>query len=155
MPTIDIENPRITFARVTIHVDGKEILCKSISYGDSVERGDIEGNARMALGFSDGMYKTDDGEITVYAEDYATIIDAFGDKFYDKSFSVSVTYDAGTPAGGGGKLTKDELMGCRWTKRGATNEAGGDALTRTLGFKPAYIKMNGRAPLSKMPTGTK
>ena len=151
MPKIDTKNPRLTFARIKIEVDGKEILARSISYGDSIERGDIEGNARMALGVSDGMYKTDEGELTVYADEYAEIVDAFGDKFFEKDFDVSVAYEKL----GSSKLTKDELIGCRWTKRGVSDEAGGDALTRTLGFKPHYIKMNGRAPLSKMPEGAK
>lgn len=149
MPKIDTTNPRLTFARIKIEVDGAEILVKSISYGDSIERSDVEGNARMALGVSDGMYKTDDGELSVYADEYAEIVDKFGDKFYEKDFDIAVTYEKL----GSSKLTKDELKGCRWTKRGVSDESGADAVTRSLGFKPAYIKMNGKNPLSKMPDG--
>ena len=149
MPKIDVENPRITYARIKIEVDGKEYLCKSVSYGDSIERSDIEGNAQMSLGVSDGMYKTDDGEIAVFADEFAELVMAFGDKFFEKNFDVSVTYEKK----GSSQLTKDELKGCRFTKRAVSDEAGADALSRSVGFKPAYIKFNGQNPLSKMPDG--
>lgn len=151
MPKIDITNPRITFARIKVEVDGKEILLKSVSYSDSMERSDIEGNARMALGVSDGMYKTEEGEIEVYADEFAEIVETFGDKFYDKDFDISVTYEKL----GQSKLTKDEIIGCRWTKRGSDNQAGAEALTRKLSYKPSYIKWNGKNPLSNMPEGAK
>ncbi|MFC5846737.1 hypothetical protein [Deinococcus petrolearius] len=151
MPKIDIENPRITFARLTVTVGSTEILLRSISYSDSMERGDIEGNARMSLGVTDGMYRTDEGEIEVYADEFAVLMDAFGDGFYEKSFDVSVAYEKI----GSSTLTKDEVIGCRWTKRSSSNETGPDALTRSLSYKPLYIRWNGKNPLSKMPDGAK
>lgn len=151
MPKIDIENPRITFARIKVEVDGKEILLKSISYSDSMDRGQIEGNAQMALGVSEGFYKSEEGEIEVYADEFAELVEAFGDKFYEKSFDISVTYEKE----GSSKLTKDEIIGCRFTKRGASDQGGADALTRKLSYLPMYIRWNGKNPLSKMPTGAK
>lgn len=151
MPKIDTTDPRITFARVTITVDGSEILVKSISYGDGIQFGDVTGNAAMSLGTTDGAYAADEGSLDVYADEFAEILEKFGTKFYSKTFDISVAYEKK----GSSKLTKDELIGCRWTKRGGNDQAGGDGLSRTLGFKPAYVKFNGKNPLDKMPTGAK
>lgn len=147
---IDIENPRITFARVTINIgDTKEVLCKSISYGDSIESSDIEGNARMSLGRTDGQYKTDEGSVELYADEFAVLVEALGDKFYEQTFEISVAYEKL----GESKLTADTLVSCRFTKRSSNDQSGSDGLTRSLSFKPMYIKWNGKNPLSKMPTG--
>lgn len=151
MPKIDIENPRITFARVVIKVDGSEILAKSIQYGDSVEFAQVEGNSRMSLGTTDGQYKADEASMELYADDAAELIERLGDKFYDKVFTVSVAFEKS----GSSKLTQDELIGCRMTKRAVNDQSGSDALMRTFSFMPSYLKMNGKNPLSKMPTGAK
>lgn len=148
---LDTTDPRITFARVVITVDGSEILVKSISYGDGIQFSDVTGNAPMSLGTTDGAYAADEGTLDVYADEYAQILEKFGTEFYRKSFDISVAYEKD----GSSKLTKDELIGCRWTKRGVNDQAGGDGLSRTLGFKPAYVKFQGQAPLKNMPTGAK
>ncbi|MCD0156012.1 hypothetical protein [Deinococcus sp. 6GRE01] len=151
MPKIDIENSRLGFAQIRVEVDGKEILLKSVSYGDAMERSQIEGNAQMSLGMSAGMYKADDGEIEVYADEFAELVEAFGEKFYTKPFDISVTFEPeGTT-----KLTKDEIIGCRWNKRGVSDQTGSDALTRTLGYTAAYVKFGGKNPLPNMPDGAK
>lgn len=159
MPKIDIENPRMGFARIKIEVDGKEILCKSVSYGDSMERGNVEGNARMSLGVTDGMYKADECELELYMAEYAELIDAFGEKFYTKNFDVSIAFEKSGDGGSGnaneGKLTKDELVGCRFTKRAAQDQSGTDGLTRRLTCQPTYVKFNGKNPLPTMPQGAK
>lgn len=151
MPKIDITDPKITFARVTITTDGKETFAKSISYSDGTQFSQIEGNASMSLGTTDGLYAADEGTLSLYADDAADLIEAFGDKFYEKTFTISVAYEKS----GSSKLTKDELIGVRWTKRSANDQSGGDGLTRDFSFKPAYIKWNGKNPRSKMPTGAK
>lgn len=153
MPKIDTENPRLTFAQVRVEVKGLEILVKSVSYSDSMERSQIEGNAQMSLGVSAGMYKAEDGEIEVYADEFAELVEAFGDKFYTQSFDISVAF--ANENQGAGKLTNDKIIGCRWTKRGASDQAGSDALTRTLGYTPSYIQWNGKNPLPTMPNGAK
>lgn len=153
MPKIDTANPRITFARLKMAL-GKtnELLLKSVSYGDSMERGDIEGNAQMSLGVSAGIYKADDGEIEVYDDEYRQILEEFGDEFYDREFDITVTYEhANKP----GDINTDVLVGCRFTKRGVSHSSGTDALTYTLGYKPAYVKFGNKAPLKNMPTGAK
>lgn len=151
MPKIDIEDSRLSFARVTYKVDGVEYLAKSVTYGDGIEFADIEGNSQMSAGTSDGVYKADEGTIEFYADEFAQIMEAMGDKFYEKRFEVTAAYEKS----GSSKLTADTLIGCRWTKRAVSDQSGPDGLTRSLSFKPAYIKMNGKNPLSKMPTGAK
>ncbi|GGL15893.1 hypothetical protein [Deinococcus radiotolerans] len=149
MPKIDITDPRITFARVTINVDGEEIFAKSISYSDGTQFSQVEGNAGMSLGTTDGLYAADEGTISLYADEAAQVVEKFGDKFYEKTFTVSVAYEKS----GSSQLTKDELIGVRWTKRSVNDQSGGDGLTRDFSYKPAYIKWNGKNPRSKMPAG--
>ena len=148
---IDVTDARLTFARVTITIDGSEYFAKSISYSDGMQFSEVEGNAQMSLGTTDGMYAADEGTIELYADEFAAIIDKHGDKFYEKSFDVSCAFEKK----GQSKLTKDEIIGCRWTKRSANDTSGGDGLTRSLSYKPRYIKWNGKNPLSKMPQGAR
>lgn len=153
MPTIDTKNPRITFARLKMALDKvSELLLKSVSYGDGMERGDIEGNARMALGVSEGIYKADEGEIEVYDAEYRQILEAFGDEFYEREFDITVTYEVADKPG---DLNTDVLVGCRFTKRGVSHSSGADGLTYTLGYKPAYVKFGNKNPLKNMPQGAK
>lgn len=147
MPKLDIDNPRAGFPSLTLTVDSKEFLVKSVSYADGIDRGQIEGNARMSLGVSEGMYKADESSLELYMGEYDEVIDAFGDDFFNKAFTVTAAYESG------GKTRTDTLVGCRWTKRGHDNQSGPDALTRSLSFLPQYIKVNGKNPLKKMPTG--
>lgn len=149
--TIDVSDPRISFARVTITINGKEYLAKSISYSDGIQFSGVEGNAQMSLGTTDGMYSADEGTIELYADDFAALMTDMGAEFYSKSFDVSCAFEKS----GSSQLTKDEIIGCRWTKRSANDQSGGDGLTRSLSYKPAYIKWNGVAPLKNMPTGAK
>lgn len=151
MPKIDTENPRITFARVVIKVDGAEILAKSIQYGDGMEFADVEGNSQMSLGTTDGQYKADEASMELYADEAAELIETLGDKFFEKVFTVSVAFEKS----GSSKLSQDELVGCRMTKRAVNDQSGSDALTRTFSFKPSYVKFQGKNPVSKMPTGAK
>jgi hypothetical protein len=150
MAKLNTEDPRITYSRVTVKIKGKEYLAKSIAYEDSMAFGEIEGNSQMSLGTSDGMYSTSEQQIDFYADEFAEIMDDFGDGFYDERFEVTCAYEKS----GDSKLTIDTLVACRWTKRMATN-TGSDALTRSLSYKPHYIKWNGKNPLKRMPTGAK
>lgn len=149
MAKINLDDPRIAFGRVTIKVDGQEYMARTISYSDNMEFSDVEGNARMSAGTTDGVYKTDEGSLEVYAEEFAEIIEAFGEDFYGKRFEIGVAYEKQ----GSSKLTQDTLVKCRWTKRAANDQAGPDGLVRPMSFKPAYIKWNGKMPLKNMPAG--
>ncbi|THF70503.1 hypothetical protein E7T06_07300 [Deinococcus sp. Arct2-2] len=147
MPKLDIENPRAGFASLVLNVDGKEFLVKSVSYSDGIDRGQIEGNARMSLGVSEGMYKAEESTLELYLAEYDEVMDAFADEFFNKAFTVTAAFESA------GKTRTDTLVGCRWTKRSSDNQSGPDALTRSLSFLPQYIKVNGKNPLKKMPTG--
>jgi hypothetical protein len=122
-------------------------LVKAVDYSDSIEYSEIEGNARMSLGTSEGMYRTDEASMELYLAEFDEVQDTFAEKMYSKRFTVTAAYTIG------GKTRTDTLVGCRWVKRTASNQTGADALTRTLPFKPAYIKWNGKNPLEKMPAG--
>ena len=148
---IDTANPRLTFSQIKISIDSsQDIYAKSIQYGDSMERAEVEGNGQIAAGVTAGMYKTDEAQIELYAEEFAALLEQFGDGFYSKPFTVTVSY---VYDDGKGVLKSDVLKACRWTKR-AANQTGADALTRTLSYKPHWIEWNGKRPLSKMPAGT-
>ncbi|GGR00301.1 hypothetical protein [Deinococcus ruber] len=150
MPTIDTANVRRGFASIKITIGTTEVIVKSISYGDGMDRGDIEGNARMSLGVSEGMYKADEATADLYMDDFDALMDAMKDGYYEDSFEVVVVIGEGA-----GKTRTDTLKGCRMTKRAASDQSGPDALTRSVSFKPLYITVNGIAPLKNMPTGTK
>ncbi len=139
----------ISFAQTTFKIDGVEYTIKTISYGDSLERGDVEGNSQMVLRQTKGMYKTDDSAVDMFADDFAALIKKLGAKFYSTSFPVTNAYQKI----GDSELTIDTLVGCRFTKRSASDSSGADALMRNVGIKPRYIKWNGVNPLENMPTG--
>lgn len=154
---IDTENPRLTFAQIRLTVDTvKEILAKAIDYADGVEFADVEGNAAMAVARTAGIYRADECTLEVFLDEYKQILDAFGDEFFTKPFEVNVAYDY-SGLNSEYKISNDVLMGCRFTKRASSNQAGPDALTRTLSFKPMWIKSDGHLPLpaAMMPTGAK
>lgn len=140
---------QISFAQATLKIDGQEYNCKAKSYGDSLEIGEVEGASQMATGRTPGQYKTDDSEIELYADDFAALVEALGGDFYKKTFEITNAYEKL----GDSKLTSDTLVRCRFTKRSASDQAGGDATTRTVGVKPLYIKWNGKDPLNPMPKG--
>lgn len=157
MPKIDTTDPALSYAQVRLSVDSiREIFAKSVSYGDGMEFADIEGNQQMAAGTTAGMYKADEGTLELYLDDYAELLELFGDEFYRKTFTVSVAYDYAAAGRSDGKLQADELIGCRFTKRGSNYQSGSDGLTKSLGFKPMYVKEGGHNPLpsAAMPTGT-
>ncbi|MFC6592413.1 hypothetical protein ACFP81_10680 [Deinococcus lacus] len=155
MPKIDTKDPRLTFAQIKITVDTTEIFAKSISYGDSMDFADVEGNQQMSAGTTAGVYKADEASIELYLEEYAALLDAFKDNFYRTTFKVTVAYEYQLAGITGGKMKADELVACRWTKRAANDQSGADGLTRSLSFKPLYIKAGGHNPLpgAAMPQG--
>lgn len=157
MPKIDTKDPALTFAQVRLTIDdNREIFAKSVSYGDGMEFADVEGNQQMAAGTTAGMYKTDEGTLELYLDDYADLLDAFGDEFYRQTFTVSVAYEYANVGRNEGKLKADILYGCRFTKRGSNYQSGSDGLTKSLSFKPLYVAEGGHNPLpsAAMPTGT-
>ncbi|MDV6376369.1 hypothetical protein [Deinococcus arenicola] len=140
-----------SYAQAIMKLDGQEYAIKTKSYGDSVESTDIEGSSMMSIGRTQGAYKTDETSIEMYADDFAELIERFGEQFFLKTFTVTNTY---MPASGS-KLKQDELVRCRFTKRAASDSAGSDATTRTLSIKPVLIRWNGKNPLpaALMPKG--
>lgn len=146
-----IDDDAIAFAQSTLKVDGKEYSIKTSSYGDSVERADVESNSQIAIAQTAGMYKTDDSALDMFADDFGQLMEDFGDKFYTKSFEVTNAYQKR----GSSKLTIDTLVGCRFTKRSASDSSGADPMMRNIGFKPRYIKWNGKNPFPNMPAGAK
>jgi len=143
------ESDAISFSQTTMKIDGIEYTVKTVGYGDSVERSDVEGNSQIVLRTTRGMYKVDDGSLDMYADDFADLMEKLKATFYEVSFTLTNAYQVV----GDSKLTIDTLVGCRFTKRSASDSAGADALTRNLGFKPRYIKWNGYNPFSNMPAG--
>lgn len=150
MPTLDTANVRRGFASIKITVGTTEVLVKSISYGDSMDRGDIEGNAQMALGVSEGMYKADEATMDLYMDDFDHLVDNMPNGWYETEFEVIIVIGEGAS-----KTRTDTLKGCRMTKRAASDQSGPDALTRSVSFKPIYISVNGKYPLKNMPQGAK
>lgn len=141
-----------SYANTVLKVDGLEVNCRAKSYGDNLEIGEVEGASQMATGRTAGQYKTDDSEIELYADDFADLQEQLGEEFYTKVFEVTNAYEKISDQNDT-KLTIDTLVKCRFFKRSADDEAGPDALTRTVGIKPLYIKWNGKNPLKKMPKG--
>lgn len=152
MTKLDIKDPRLTFASLTLEVNGKEIMIKSVSYGDGLERGTVDGNARMALGVTEGLYKAEDGEIELYEKEFREMLDAFGEDFYEKDFDISAAYAS---KGTGGKTVKDEVIGCYWKNRGASHQSGTDGLVYKIGYSASYVKFGGKNPMKNMPDGAK
>ncbi|WP_027480527.1 hypothetical protein [Deinococcus pimensis] len=156
----DPSNPVIAYAQTTLRIQTTEkgsaagsddaagtYTCRSVSYGDSVEFSEVEGASQIALGTTRGQYRTDEGTLVMYADDLAELMEMLGSAFYETTFQIVNIYEKL----GSSKLTKDELIGCRFTKRSVSDEAGPDALTRDISFKPSYIRWNEKDPLSKMP----
>lgn len=139
----------VTFAQAILKIDGLELNIKMKSYGDTMDIGDVEGASQMTTGRTAGQYKTDDCEVEMYAEDFAELVEKFGEEMYNKTFTVTNTYEKL----GDSKLTQDELIKCRFNKRAANDQTGPDATTRTVGFKPVFIRWNGKNPLKTMPKG--
>lgn len=139
-----------SYAQSTMHMDGQEYNIKAKSYSDSLETALVSGASQMAIGRTAGQYQAGEAEIEAYADDFAELMERLGDEFYEKDFEITNAYEKV----GETKLTVDTLMMCRFIKREASDESGSaDALTRTLGVQPLYIKWNGKNPLKKMPKG--
>lgn len=139
------------FAQTILKIDGVEYNCRAKGYGDNMEFSDVEGASQMPTGRTRGMYRTDETEIELHASDFAELQDKFGADFYSKEFTITNTYEKL----GDSKLTQDELMKVRFRSRAAADESGPDALTRTVGIKPLFIRWNGKDPLNPMPKGLK
>lgn len=140
-----------SFAQSILKIDGVEYSIKSKSYGDNVEFMDVDGSSAVSVGRTQGMYKTDEVSVEMHADDYADLIEKFGEQFFMKTFTVTNTY----VVEGDSKLKQDELVRCRFTKRAASDSSGADALTRTLSLKPLIVRWNGKNPLpdALMPKG--
>ncbi len=151
MPNIDTTNDRAGFSSIILHVEAVDYIVKSVNYSDGVTRTKIEGNSRMALGYSEGQYSADAATMEMYLDDYDLLVDNLKDEYYTKSFTITVAYVSN------GKTRTDTLVQCRMAKTARNNASGGDALTRTLDIDVLYIKNNGKNPLpaAQMPTGTK
>lgn len=157
MPKIDITDPALTYAQVRLTLGSvRDVFAKSVSYGDSMEFADVEGNQQMAAGTTAGMYKTEESSIELYLDDYAQLLEEYGENFYRQTFEVTVAYEYAAAGIGAGKMQADVLVGCRWTKRSSSYQTGSDGLTKSLSFKPLYVKEGGKNPLpsAAMPTGT-
>lgn len=145
----DPNNDKIAFAQTTLKADGLELSCKQVSYGDSIEYADIEANSQMSLGTTAGVYRTDEGTLEIYADDFAELMEKYGPEFYSKRFEITNAYQKL----GDSKLNIDTLVAVRFVKRSANDQTGPDGLSRTVAIKPFYIKWNGKDPLPNMPTG--
>lgn len=141
-----------SYAQSILKIDGVEYSIKTKSYGDNVEFTDVDGSSAVSVGRTQGMYKTDEASIEMHADDYADLIEKFGEQFFLKAFTVTNTY---LVTGTDSKLSQDELVRCRFTKRAASDSSGAEALTRTLSIKPLIIRWNGKNPLpaEMMPKG--
>ena len=156
---VDTTSNAHSFAQVKITiVDGGgpnngEFYAKGISYGDKISSMDVRGNSPVALSSTVGEYAADDGNIDLYLADFYAIQDKLGTSFYEKRFTVTVSYAALSTTGALGDTFTDTLVGCRFTSRPQNHQSGGDALTVQVGLKPQYIKFSGKAPFSVMPKG--
>jgi len=146
-----LDGEAASFVHTTLKIGNVEYTVKTYSYGDSIERGDVDGNSRIVLAQTAGIYKTDDSSLDMFADDFALLMDTVKATFYEASFTITNAYQKH----GDSKLTIDTLLGCRFTKRGASDSSGSDPLMRNIGFKPRVIQWNGHNPFSQMPTGLK
>lgn len=152
---IDTKSDTIGFADIVLKLDGEEYYAKSISYGDSMEPGDVRGNSSMALGTTRGEYQTDTGDLELFAENFYALVEKHGNLFYVKKIPIiTVTYNFLDENGNPRDPKNDELVGCKLTKRPA-NHSGADALTYTVGVKPMFVRWDGKDPLPPhlMPKG--
>ena len=139
-----------SYANCTLTIRGKEYAAKAVSYGDNVERAEVEGASRMSLGQTQGSYKTDEAIFELFGPDFDRLMQDVGDGFYDlEPFEITNAYETL----GQTKMTTDTLVKCRPLKRTANDQAGIDPLSRTVTLKPLYIKWAGKNPLKVMPKG--
>lgn len=139
-----------SYANCTLTISGKEYAAKAISYGDNVERGEVEGASRMSLGQTQGAYRTDEATFELFGPEFDRLMADFGDGFYDvKPFEITNAYEKV----GESSMTTDTLVKCRPLKRTGNDQAGMDPLTRTITVKPQFIKFAGKNPLNPMPKG--
>ncbi|HEX2863664.1 MAG TPA: hypothetical protein VHN99_03780 [Deinococcales bacterium] len=146
MPTISSDTPRFSFVSLTLKLDGQEYTVKEVAYSDGVNRGKVEANHAIPLGFTRGMYEPK-ANITLYYEEFLAIQKKLGNKFYETRFTVTVAYAEGSTT------VQDELIGCRFAKRDAQHAKGNDNLDVKLDLDLEYIKWNGADPFTKMPGG--
>ena len=145
---VDTTSTAHSFAQVKITIDSKEYYAKGISYGDKIASMMVRGNSPVPLSSTVGEYSADAGNVDLYLSDFYEIQKSLGTKFYEKRFTVSVSYSVQD-----GDTFTDTLVGCRFTARPQNHQSGGDALTVQVGLEPQYIKFNGQLPFSKMPNG--
>lgn len=140
----------VSYANCTLTIRGKEYAAKAVSYGDSINRSDVEGASRMSLGQTQGSYTTDEATFELYASEHDRLLADVGEGFYDvEPFEITNAYEkVGTT-----QMQTDTLVKCRPVKRTGSDSAGSDAMTRTLTVKPLYIKFAGKNPLKPMPKG--
>lgn len=139
-----------SYANCTLMIGGEEYAAKAVSYGDNVERGEVEGASRMTMGQTQGAYKTDEATFELFGPEFDRLMGKHGDGFYDiEPFTVTNAYEKV----GESTMQTDTLVKCRPLKRTASDQAGVDPLARTLIVKPLYIKFAGKNPLNPMPKG--
>lgn len=138
------------YANATLTMRGKEYAGKAVSYGDNIERADVEGASRMAVGQTQGGYKTDEAVIELFGPEFDRFMADVGEGFYDvEPFEITNAYEKV----GENTMQTDTLVKCRPVKRASNDQAGIDPLTRTITVKPRYIKFAGKNPLKPMPKG--
>lgn len=120
---------------------------KSISYGDSRERGKIYGAARHAgpRGRTAGKYTTEPVAVSMEKESAKTLRDALaarstsGTSFGNVEFQIVVQYEEGA------KVVTDTIERCTWTKVAAKSEEGADGVYEEIEFDCMFILWNGKA----------
>lgn len=116
-----------------------------INYSDSNDLGEPMANQRQGLGTTPGQYKAE-GSLTMHMLQGQEVLEALGDGFYDKIFSILVVYQIPQTA----TFIRDTLALCRFKKQDHAHKSGNDPLVKKFDLHVQYVLWNGKKPILNM-----
>lgn len=143
-----INGHRYSWASVEIKIGGTRFVgIKEVSYSQELEPGEVRGAHPQLIGRTRGTLKPE-ASLTLFEEEWNTLLETLGDGYYEKSFDVVVSYSESDPLLGviAGTIT-DTIRGCRIKKVEKSRSEGNDGLEVKLDLSVLWIEFNGKQPL--------
>ena len=135
-----------SFAEFSVTIAGQLFNGFSeFNYTQSVEHGEVYGNAPEKLGNTLGQIKAE-GNFGLYLPQYDNLLSILGDGWMGIQVPILIQYfPAGLP------LREDQIVGARFKSSAGNNQKGSDASMKKIDFTAFKIIENCIGPLSCIP----
>lgn len=115
---------------------------KSINYKFEKKGTHVYGTGPKPIGITRGVF-TPDGDVEIYLDEYASLVDQLGPGFADQPLTIKVSYSEQE------RTYLDTLIGVRIAGVEASQSQGADPLTRKLPLTMLDILYNGKSAVNQ------